>query len=115
MTWGYRDGDPQNRPGDTYAAMQARLEQGYREVARELDAAVVPLGEAWRIAHQRAPALDLWASDGRHPSRAGTYLAACTFYGSLYEKSPVGNPYTAGLSREEVQLLHQAAATVLRR
>jgi hypothetical protein len=80
-----------------------------------LDAAVVPVGEAWRIAHQRSPGLDLWAPDGRHPSQAGTYLAACTFYGVLYEKSPVGNPYTAGLSREEVQVLQQAAATALGR
>jgi hypothetical protein len=115
QTWGYRDGDPQNCPGDTYAAMQDRLEQAYREVSRELDATVVPVGEAWRIAHQRAPALDLWAPDGRHPSRAGTYLAACTFYGVVYEKSPVGNPFTAGLSREDVQALQQTAATALGR
>jgi hypothetical protein len=115
QTWGYRDGDRQNRPGDTYAAMQDRLERSYREVARELDVAVVPVAEAWRIAHQRSPGLDLWAPDGRHPSRAGTYLAACTFYGVLYEKPPVGNPYTAGLSREEVQVLQQAAATALGR
>jgi hypothetical protein len=115
QTWGYRDGDRQNRPGDTYAAMQDRLERSYREVARELDATVVPVGEAWRIAHQRSPGLDLWAPDGRHPSRAGTYLAACTFYGVLYEKTPVGNPYAAGLSREEVQVLQQVAVTAIGR
>jgi hypothetical protein len=115
MTWGYRDGDRRNRPGDTYAEMQARLERGYREVARELGAAVVPVGEAWRIARQQAPGLGLWAHDGRHPSPAGTYLAACTFYGALYEKTPVGNPYTAGLSLEEARLLQQAAATALGR
>jgi hypothetical protein len=115
VTWGYRDGDPQNRPGDTYAAMQDRLEQSYREVARELDATVVPVGEAWRIAHEKARGLDLWAPDGRHPSRAGTYLAACTFYGVLYKKSPLGNPFTAGLSREEAQVLQKAASTALAR
>jgi hypothetical protein len=57
----------------------------------------------------------LWAWDGRHPSRAGSYLAACTFYGALYEKTPVENPYTAGLSREQVRVLQQAAATALGR
>jgi hypothetical protein len=30
MTWGYRDGDRQNRPGDTNAAMQDRLESSRR-------------------------------------------------------------------------------------
>jgi hypothetical protein len=48
-------------------------------------------------------------------NRAGSYLAACTFYGVLFEKTPVGNPYTAGLGREEVRVLQQAAATALGR
>jgi hypothetical protein len=53
--------------------------------------------------------------DGRHPSRAGTYLAACTFYGVVYKKTPVENPYMAGLSREKVQVLQQAAAMAIGR
>jgi hypothetical protein len=91
--------------------VQSRPERGDREVARELDAAVVPVGKAWRIARQRSAGLDLWARDGRHPGRAGTYLAACTFSGALHETTLVGNSPTAGLGREEVRVLQRAAAT----
>ena len=31
--------------------------------------------------------------DGNHPSLAGTYLAACVVYATLYGKSPVGNSF----------------------
>ena len=82
MTWGYRQGDPQNFAGDTYSAMQARLEQGYGELGRELDAPVAPVGLAWRAALWQRPGLDLWA-DGRHPNRAGSYLTACVLYAEL--------------------------------
>jgi hypothetical protein len=54
---GIRDGPTAphrpTRPGDTYGAMQNRLERGDREVDPDLDAAVVPIGEAWRIAQRR--------------------------------------------------------------
>lgn len=35
--------------------------------------------------------------DKRHPSLAGTYLAAATSHGALFKRSPVGLSYTAGL------------------
>jgi hypothetical protein len=115
LTWGYREGDQKSHPGDTYEMMQARLEQGYREVARAVNAPIVPVGIAWRIAHERDPGLILWQRDGRHPSRLGTYLAACTFYGWLYGKSPVGNPFTGRLSRVVALSLQRDAARALER
>jgi hypothetical protein len=47
--------------------------------------------------------------DKRHPSLAGTYLAACTVYASLLGKSPVGNGYTAGLPADVAAHLQQVA------
>ena len=57
----------------------------------------------------RRPRLDLWARDGTHPSRAGSYLAACVFYALLTRRSPVGNAYTAGLEPAEARLLQRIA------
>jgi lysophospholipase L1-like esterase len=71
MTWGYREGDPGNYPGDTFTAMQLRLAEGYSELGTELSAPVAPVGLAWAEALQREPALDLWDGDGEHPNAAG--------------------------------------------
>ena len=111
MTWGYRQGDPQNFAGDTYSAMQARLEQGYGELGRELDAPVAPVGLAWRATLWQRPGLDLWA-DGRHPNRAGSYLTACVLYAELSGRDPRGIPYTGGLDPAEARFFQRIAHTV---
>jgi len=55
------------------------------------------------------PDLELYVADKRHPSLAGTYLAAATTYAALWGKSPVGLSYTAGLPADVVQVLQKAA------
>jgi hypothetical protein len=47
QTWGYRDGDRQNRPEDSYVEMQTRLAQGYADLAWRLHATVAPVGVMW--------------------------------------------------------------------
>ena len=56
---------------------QAKLTDAYETLARELGATVVPAGEAWKRAI--SDGLELHGPDGRHPSRLGSYLAACLF------------------------------------
>jgi len=106
MTWGYRDG---NGAGDSFDAMQARLVDGYDQVARATGAQVAPVGLAWQQAHRLAPSLALWQDDGMHPSRAGSYLAACVFFEVLTGRSPVGDAYTAGLAGAEARFLQGVA------
>jgi hypothetical protein len=110
MTWGYRDGDG---TGDTYGAMQERLAEGYGEAASALGAQVAPVGLAWEQAHLREPELALWQDDGRHPTTAGSYLGACVFYEVLTGRSPVGDPYTAGLDGDEARFLQGVAAATV--
>jgi hypothetical protein len=52
--------------------------------------------------------------DKRHPSLAGTYLAACTIYSSLYGKSPAGNPYTGGIDSKTALFLQETARETVR-
>jgi hypothetical protein len=47
--------------------------------------------------------------DGLHPTEEGTYLTALVFYAVLFQQSPEGLPYRAGLS-EETALFMQAVA-----
>jgi len=113
MTWGYRSGDGGNASGDTYGAMQSRLAQGYYELGDELSAAVAPVGLAWSEALVREPGIDLWASDGRHPNRAGSYLAACVFYETLTGRDPGRSRFTGGLDAGEARFLQDVASGVL--
>jgi hypothetical protein len=87
MSWAYKD-----RP-----EMTAQLAEQYTRAGKANNAQVVPAGLAFARSVQRRPDLELYATDKRHPSLAGTYLAACTVYAALLGKSPVGNTYTAGL------------------
>lgn len=116
MTWGRRDGDPQWAPISTFEGMNSRLRAAYLRMADSVQGSVSPVGSAWAYVRANNPTLgtDLYMSDGSHPSVSGSYLAACTFYASLFRKDPVGCVYTAGLPQGTVDFLQNAASmTVL--
>jgi len=112
VTWARQGGWPEYRMPD-YASMQASIDDGYSVIARELQAAVAPVGFAWmaRVTESLDP--DLWQDDGSHPSIAGTYLAACVFYARIFAQSPVGLKYNAGLSSQAAAQLQQVAFTTV--
>lgn len=109
MTAARREGDPGNRPGDSYESMQERSREAHMTVARQVSARVAPVGLAWRALRRRRPELPLWAADGSHASMHGSYLAACVLFATLYERSPVDNRYTAGLPSADALVLQEAA------
>ena len=109
MTWGYALGDRRTVPHDTYAEMQVRLAEGYSKLGAELGARVAPAGLAWAEALRRKPALELWADDGRHPGRSGSYLAACVFYAALTGRDPARSRFTAGIDDRQARFLQQVA------
>ena len=100
----------------SFGAMQDALTGAYDEAAAQVEAAigahvrVAPVGEAWRQFLIANPTLELHAPDGSHANAHGTYLAACVFFTTLFDKSPVGNPFIAGLPPENALLLQQLAA-----
>jgi hypothetical protein len=104
MTWAYQ-GKPE---------MTGPLAQGYESIANDLDDLVVPVGLAFQRSLEERPALVLHFKDHMHPSLAGTYLAACTFYAALYGKSPVGNSYTADLDGDTARFLQGVAWDTVR-
>ncbi|OKH56108.1 hypothetical protein NIES2130_25615 [Scytonema sp. HK-05] len=78
----------QNRP-----ETQQILTDSYTRIARELRAKVAPVGLAWQKVQEENPKLDLYYPDQSHPSPIGSYVAACVFYATFYQKSPVGLSY----------------------
>lgn len=99
MTWAY-----QHQP-----EMIEQLELRYQMLAEALNLSLVPVGSAFHRSLTQRPSLILHAQDGIHPSRAGTYLAACVFYAVLYNESPAGLSYDMGLPKETVSFLQQVA------
>jgi hypothetical protein len=110
MTWGYEHG---NGSGDSYDGMQARIADGYEELADLLSADVAPIGLAWAAAVRDRPDLDLWKRDGHHPTREGSYLAACVFYRELTGRDPLNSDYTGGLDGDDAHFLQLVADDVV--
>jgi len=113
MTWGRENGDPQWDSIQTFDKMNGRLRQAYMRIRDSAQASVAPVGVAWKFVRDMYPTIQLYVSDGSHPSLAGSYLSACTFYASLFRKSPVGASFTAGLDPLVAEILQQAASLVV--
>ncbi len=91
MTWGRENGDAMNClfiPWVcTYEGMDSALYANYMRMAIENDAAVSPVGAVWRKIREETN-IQLYSGDGSHPSYAGSYAAACTFYARIFGKDP---------------------------
>jgi hypothetical protein len=109
LTWGHASGWPQAGL-DSYATMQAAVDEGYLGIADDVVIPIAPVGDAWQtvVGDQANP--QLWQGDGVHPTTEGTYLAACVFYASIFDQSPVGLGYHDGLSDAEAAMLQRVAA-----
>jgi len=103
MSWAY-----QNKP-----EMTEGLAEAYTKAGNDNDALVIPAGLAFARVVKEHPEINLYIVDKRHPTLAGTYLAAATSYAALFKQSPVGLAYTAGLDATTAKVLQEAAwATV---
>ena len=105
MTWAPEEG----AGAFSREMVQGQLAAGYRTIAEELDALLIPGGEVFAKALEQDEELHLWGEDGQHPSVEGTYLAACTAYALLFQETPVGNPYLADLDQDKSQELQGMA------
>jgi len=113
MTWAYH-----NKP-----EMTESLADAYQALGKELNIPVFPVGIAFANAQKMHPDIPLLIPDvlgvkngevtykktWKHPSLAGSYLAACVFYSVLYGESAEGNPYQAGLSDDVAHKIQNTA------
>ncbi|MBL7704081.1 MAG: T9SS type A sorting domain-containing protein [Taibaiella sp.] len=117
MTWGHQNGDIQNCPVNpavcTYAGMQSLVTDRYVEMSDLFDAEVTPVGVVWKYIRDNHPAINLYQSDGSHPSLAGSYLAACSFYTTIFRKNPLLITDNLGLDTTTASIIRNAAKSLI--
>jgi hypothetical protein len=104
MSWAYAD-----KP-----EMTAQLADAYTRAGNDNNALVIPAGLAFARVVRGHPEINLYADDKRHPSLAGSYLAAAVTYETLLGRSPAGNTFIAGLDPATARTLQDAAEITVR-
>ncbi len=117
MTWGRQNGDASNcavwPPVCTYLGMDSLIRMRYIQMAVNNKTELSPVGVAWRHIRHNSSSLNLYDIDGSHPSAAGSYLAACCFYTSLFKKNPNSLTYNATIGTANANTIKQAVKTVV--
>jgi hypothetical protein len=92
---------------------QRQLTHAYARIASELGALLAPVGVAWERVRRERPGLALYLEDGSHPAPAGTYLAACVLFSSLFRQPCLGAPgAAASLPEPLARYLQQVGSKV---
>lgn len=116
MTWGRENGDQYNcanwPPVCTYEGMDSLLRLRYMIMADTNNAYVSPVGAVWNYIRHNYPNIDLYSGDGSHPSSAGSYAAACTFYSVIFRKDPMQITYKNSLDADVALHIRTAAKAV---
>ena len=109
-TWARGPGASANMRGE---AVANRIEQAYSKVAIAKGGKVARVGAAFLQAQIRLPQVPLYIEDQSHPTKEGTFLAACTIAHTLTGKVPrVPDPAPLGIPRATAQALCNLAADV---
>ncbi|MEM6821052.1 MAG: DUF4886 domain-containing protein [Verrucomicrobiota bacterium] len=94
QTMAHRNGDRENAQAfpelGTYRGMQERVNATYRSMALDHHGILIPVGELWITARQNNALQIPLYRDSVHPSKSGTYLAACIFIKTLFDQPVSG-------------------------
>lgn len=122
-TWGRKNGDtylctPPQCSEDTwinrtYYEMDNDIEANYKIIADSLKSSMTPVGAVWRYIRQHYPSIELFQEDESHPSLAGSYAAACSFYATIFRSDPTQITFNSGLSATDASNIRQAAKQIV--
>lgn len=94
MTW----------PGASFQYLWDDVRLSFQNAATAVNGTFMPAGEAWRAAWAADPSLQLYGSDGFHPSLIGTYLTALEIYERVTGRDARSLPARAFSNGEEFSL-----------
>ena len=115
MTWGRKNGDAANCASFpvmcTYQGMDTTIRNRYLSLTDFINGEVSPVSVVWRYLRQNFPNIELYQADESHPSAAGSYAAACSFYASIFKKDPALITFNFGLNATDASVIRNAAKT----
>lgn len=116
-TWGRKHGDADNcdffPPLCTYEGMDSMLDLRYTTMAEAAEAQISPVGDLWKYLRTHHPEIELYNADQSHPSAAGSFAAAVTFYTLIFGKDPTASNHNATLMPATAEIIRQAARIVV--
>jgi PKD repeat protein len=117
MTWGRKNGDASNCPSwppvCTYNGMDSLLRLRYETMATSNKSLLSPVSVVWKYLRNNNPLIELYQSDESHPSEAGTYAAACSFYTVFFQKDPTNVTFKSTLLLADLVSIRNAAKTTV--
>lgn len=113
MTWGYYDGFPLDERNNTYEKMQENIRKGYTQMSKAFHFPIAPVGMVWQQVRAANPEIPIYMDDHEHPNANGSFIAACTFYASIFRESPVGGKAPVTVLPSAVAPIEKIAARVV--
>jgi PKD repeat protein len=117
MTWGRKFGDAQNCATIphvcTYDGMDSAINYTYTKAADSFKTELSPVGAVWHYLINNNSNINLYSADNSHPSLAGSYAAACTFYASIFAQDPTLITYDATLNAADALAIRNAVKLIV--
>jgi PKD repeat protein len=121
MTWGYKNGasdfctvySPTWPYYCTYASLDSVLRARYMLMADSCHAIVSPAGAVWHYIRTKYPGMELYQADESHPTEAGSYIVAASFYTALFRKDPSLTSYNFTLNDTDAANIRNAAKQIV--
>jgi len=110
LTWGYKNGYSELQDNNTYDKMASNIIEGYCYLGTCYDVPIVPVGVVWKNIRAKYPEINLYADDGEHPNKSGSYLAACTFYVAVFRESIEGSN-TSAIDVKTAKIIQKEASS----
>jgi len=104
QTWGHLNGFAEVGHSG-YSSMQDQIVATYDQLALETGGTVARAGERWERTQASGPPTTLYASDGYHPSPAGSYVAAIAIAEAILTPAVVEAPSVSGVDAELANFL----------
>jgi hypothetical protein len=113
-TWGRQEGNKDIEKFDLVdnETMTWNLAAAYTKMGKELDVSVAYVGLAFRALYTGTN-INLYHSDGSHPSPTGTFVAALTLFSTLFQVSTNDVTYDFGLQSSEWDMIKEAVETTV--